>query len=1376
MHLLDTILNTAKASNSPVHIDEILPLGLDILVLRYGVENGQRSRDFRDHEHPNQFIRDERTSWTEMDTSLFQRRALGKGVDESEIVVRHKRISQEFDARSRRMLKDLLSSDSLYDYNDYENIQDPAKDPLAREFQEAGYDYRFRPTELTKRLKEADLVIAHPSVAEKIRREVPQAKVALLYTGQGIEGNLKHVPQVCIDKPDRGFFSRQGFGADTETVRLLFKGEEDRRYELTWFGRERDSINWDPRILHNSFYAPLEHSRDDRHNPQKRTSRTINLYEKRQRRMRAQGTGENLMHALRHFRGEPDETTFVPNFYNLGNPFRIGNGTDIILLQREAKEYEVRKFYEQLWLKPLSEAEAEDRRMTHKALVEDKQYLSTVRSLETAVNKLIEPYMHLSSMAKLISANLLGSRWGATLERQPFYDDFMGTAGEFVTKYEEIVKIVNYLLKKDPPSREMRALLIPLRETVLGISEFHWACRYIKDVVNEKPADFSGLERMFMKTLYVSGASLIKKLEKYDPTEDSGARPLYFGKRRGFEDDEAEEGQGKEGEKQKRQGSMRGQKSPALQKLLDKFHAQNPISAADGYLPFLDSVGTRLAAFTAYAEFIRSQPRPWCLPESAPKDEGVLEIVGGWYPMTRLQRESGNVPNDISFNLENRVMVIDGSNACGKTNYLFETAFIANQVRTGGYVPAQKARASHFDDVICRLKPTGMGRSGALKEELHSIQTLVDQLGGNVFLGIDETYLSTNHDEGEALTYGTLRRFAEAKPTRAIITSHYPSLHDIINDPRMEGVFFRHVEFEDTPQGIRFTYKVKDGPNRRLDYAPVIAVEEKIHPAIIGHAFRFLEKNGGIEGVNVDRINQHIAEGEVPQAAGIEGVVDGHTKSLLVKSMWREDGLGSLRRWFSTEANFNFSYSKELDTKIEEMMQTPLLDYHKVRDRLGTIEVFIKEKNVRKRADRISAAFSPDYETRLIHNLGAIAGSFSMEEKHKNIDGYRKMIGEMMKNYRALSLYLKKRHFATETFSGITQQYEALMAEGGPVRVFFEYLAGIENQFRAIEGRLHVRRGESSKMSPHDRKELEGNPKHREDVGARIGITQADLEGIISVEKIKGFGEAFSMMKSFFSELYTYKSLADQAVENGWVKPTILPREGNTFVIIEGKYELYHNDSIVPNNTRLYPRKRVEVLEGSNDGGKTCDLKKIGRIAVRAQSGGYVPAKNIIYSMRDRIIMREKGEGNVLSAFQTDCRYANEVVPPAGEYWLVLMDETFTSTEWKGGRALTYGIMKSVQDQGSSLMVISSHYRGLREATYGRPIVQFSHFPIDAMFKDDEWKIEFPHRKRPGPLRDPRYALKVARENAPGGYEKRFFDQTILDYAEQRLQQRKLQS
>src|SRR3989338_6323665 len=85
MHLLDTILNTAKASNSPVHIDEILPLGRDILVLRYGVENGQRSRDFRDHEHPNQFIRDERTSWTEMDTSLFQRRALGKGVDESEI-------------------------------------------------------------------------------------------------------------------------------------------------------------------------------------------------------------------------------------------------------------------------------------------------------------------------------------------------------------------------------------------------------------------------------------------------------------------------------------------------------------------------------------------------------------------------------------------------------------------------------------------------------------------------------------------------------------------------------------------------------------------------------------------------------------------------------------------------------------------------------------------------------------------------------------------------------------------------------------------------------------------------------------------------------------------------------------------------------------------------------------------------------------------------------------------------------------------------------------------------------------------------------------------------------------------------------------------
>lgn len=151
-----------------------------------------------------------------------------------------------------------------------------------------------------------------------------------------------------------------------------------------------------------------------------------------------------------------------------------------------------------------------------------------------------------------------------------------------------------------------------------------------------------------------------------------------------------------------------------------------------------------------------------------------------------------------------------------------------------------------------------------------------------------------------------------------------------------------------------------------------------------------------------------------------------------------------------------------------------------------------------------------------------------------------------------------------------------------------------------------------------------------------------------------------------------------------------------------------------------------------------------------------------------------------MSAFEQDCESANEctpvdgqyrftgrewrldeLAPKNGEYWLIGLDETFTSTEKVGGAALTYGLINMVLGQGNSLMVLSSHYPELHQVLRDTPGVAFTHFPFEVKGGNE---VVFPHVKHDGPMRDYSYAIAVARAH-------KFPDARILELAEQRLRQ-----
>jgi DNA mismatch repair ATPase MutS len=449
----------------------------------------------------------------------------------------------------------------------------------------------------------------------------------------------------------------------------------------------------------------------------------------------------------------------------------------------------------------------------------------------------------------------------------------------------------------------------------------------------------------------------------------------------------------------------------------------------------------------------------------------------------------------------------------------------------------------------------------------------------------------------------------------------------------------------------------------------------------------------------------------------------------------------------SFEALVSELASGQMVGKLSDILTTPLTDIDMIHDRLDAVEDLydkIKSSDVKdfdspaEQWHRVMRAYSVDY--------GPIAKVISEFRSAKESRYFQRRPTEELRNmvlaiadlYNDLPADLGMGECKNQSLVRLNADYSRQQSEDGTLHEFVELVKGWKNKIEEIEAPV---REEHYKKHDHNRYAPPA-PK----------ISYEQLDGIIT-QDLEKYESMFAEMNSFAQELGIYLLLAHSAVKNNYVKPEVVPKEENCLIIKQGKWEhLYHP---VPNDVNLSGGNCVEIIEGPNNAGKTVDMKMAIQVAALALAGSWVPAEYAKVSMRDRIILREKGTGNAISAFQQDCRSTIECTPPPDEYWLIGMDETFTSTEKLGGRALTWGYSRAIQEQGKSLLMISSHYRGLSDDL--RDGVAFCHFT----FERTPEGICFPHKKKDGPLTAYRYAVEVA--------QSKNFDPLVLQYAAERL-------
>jgi len=203
---------------------------------------------------------------------------------------------------------------------------------------------------------------------------------------------------------------------------------------------------------------------------------------------------------------------------------------------------------------------------------------------------------------------------------------------------------------------------------------------------------------------------------------------------------------------------------------------------------------------------------------------------------------------------------------------------------------------------------------------------------------------------------------------------------------------------------------------------------------------------------------------------------------------------------------------------------------------------------------------------------------------------------------------------------------------------------------------------------------------------------------------------------------------ARYAAELRATRPTLRPRGR---IALRGAWHPFLSPASAVANDVVFPEGvRALLLTGPNTGGKTVTLKTVGLLAVMAQSGFFVPAREAELPVFDGIyadIGDEQSLEQSLSTFSAHMGHIVEILRRATGESLVLLDEIGAGTDPAEGAALAQAILDTFLARGTHV-VATTHYGELKAYALSHPgIVNASvSFDLETLRPTYELRIGVP--------------------------------------------------
>lgn len=182
-------------------------------------------------------------------------------------------------------------------------------------------------------------------------------------------------------------------------------------------------------------------------------------------------------------------------------------------------------------------------------------------------------------------------------------------------------------------------------------------------------------------------------------------------------------------------------------------------------------------------------------------------------------------------------------------------------------------------------------------------------------------------------------------------------------------------------------------------------------------------------------------------------------------------------------------------------------------------------------------------------------------------------------------------------------------------------------------------------------------------------------------------------------------SLSRVAADQDYRRPVV--NGGGLIRIIEGRHPVVERalgrEPFVPNDLEIDHEHRLVVLTGPNMAGKSTAMRQVALISILAQMGSFVPAREAVIGICDRIFTRV-GAGDDLargqSTFMVEMSETANILRNATIRSLVLLDEIGRGTSTFDGLSIAWAVAEHIHDQIQCRTIFATHYHELTQLAH----------------------------------------------------------------------------
>ena len=228
----------------------------------------------------------------------------------------------------------------------------------------------------------------------------------------------------------------------------------------------------------------------------------------------------------------------------------------------------------------------------------------------------------------------------------------------------------------------------------------------------------------------------------------------------------------------------------------------------------------------------------------------TLEITEGRHGVIEKVMGHGQyVPNDVSIDEKNPVVLITGPNMGGKSTYMREVALMIIMAQIGSFVPAKYANLTIFDQIFTRIGASDdliSGQSTFMVEMLEANNAL-RYANENSLILFDEIGRGTATFDGMAIAQAMIEYIAKNIHCMTLFSTHYHEL-TFLEDKGL-GIQNVHASARVDNDHLVFEYLIKKGKSNK-SYGVNVAKLAKLPDEVIQRANRVLEtlEENNVEG------------------------------------------------------------------------------------------------------------------------------------------------------------------------------------------------------------------------------------------------------------------------------------------------------------------------------------------------------------------------------------------------------------------------------------------------------------------------------------------------------------------------------------------------